>query len=353
MKTAWLLTALMLAGWAGAQETGKNNGPRDPQPQTIYGDDDRLDLFQVKDPRLLAWADSTVALFPDYAVAMDAAAGTARLATRPYGPSNNLCPTEPFYDQQEGAFCSGFLVGQDIIATAGHCVTDENSCKNMRFVFSFVIHKEGRATPEVVPAGEVYGCKKLWRRQEEDTGADWALVWLDRRVARHKPLKLNRTGAIANGTKLVMIGHPSGLPTKVAGGNTYVRDASPKGYFVANTDSYHGNSGSVVLNARTGLVEGILVRGEADYDYVTNSLRDKNALFKLSAQGFCFASKRCPLDGCRGEDVTKIAALLPAMPWDWRPAEEPVAQGGAQARALASRPGPAFEQLLREAGARQ
>jgi len=42
-------------------------------------------------------------------------------------------------------------------------------------------------------------------------------------------------------------------------------------------------------------VEGILVRGENDYIYDTK-------------QG-CYKSNVCPMNGCRGEDVTKITSL--------------------------------------------
>ena len=52
-----------------------------------------------------------------------------------------------------------------------------------------------------------------------------------------------------------------------------------------------GNSGSAVFNSATGLVEGILVRGEQDY----------------VLKGDCRVSNVCPVDGCRGEDVTKIS----------------------------------------------
>jgi hypothetical protein len=45
-------------------------------------------------------------------------------------------------------------------------------------------------------------------------------------------------------------------------------------------------------------VEGILVRGEEDF----------------VSQGNCMISKRCANDGCRGEDVTRISAVLPFLP---------------------------------------
>ena len=89
-----------------------------------------------------------------------------------------------------------------------------------------------------------------------------------------------------------VIGHPVGLPAKVAGG-AIVRDNTPNPFFVANLDTYGGNSGSPVFNSRTHRVEGILVRGERDF----------------VARGNCTVSFVCPTTGCRGEDVTRITKL--------------------------------------------
>ena len=89
---------------------------------------------------------------------------------------------------------------------------------------------------------------------------------------------------------MVVIGHPTGIPTKISDG-AKVRMLATK-YFVANLDTYGGNSGSAVLNAQSGEVEGILVRGENDY--VPAEGRD------------CQVSNHCTNEGCRGEDVTYI-----------------------------------------------
>ena len=263
---------------------------------TIYGDDDRRDLYQVKNPQIRKLADSTVALFEGYKVTLDPAKREAQLATMTFGQEMGLCKEEPFFDEPTGAFCSGSLVGPDLIMTAGHCIADQASCKTTKFIFDFAVKSQGQY-PKSVPAGEVYGCAELLGREQVGDGADWALVRLDRKVTGRKPLALNRSGKIADGAPLVVIGHPSGLPTKVAGG-AVVRDASRNGYFVANTDTFGGNSGSAVFNAQTGLVEGILVRGEQDFE----------------ARGQCRVSKRCPADGCRGEDVTKISAVTGLIP---------------------------------------
>ncbi|MBI5243439.1 MAG: trypsin-like peptidase domain-containing protein [Elusimicrobia bacterium] len=260
-------------------------------PKVIYGDDDRLDLYQVKIPQLKQLADSTVALFESGNVSE-----SGQLTTSHYGEELQLCKEEPFYSQRTGAFCSGSLVAPDMIMTAGHCATSESSCRNVKFVFGFGIKQEG-VLPENVPASEVYKCSKIVVRDQVNDGADFALIKLERKVTGHKPLAINRTGKIENGTKLFVIGHPAGLPTKVAGG-AKVRDASPEGYFVANLDTYGGNSGSAVFNAKTGLVEGILVRGENDYVWKDG----------------CRVSNKCPSEGCRGEDVTKISALSSSIP---------------------------------------
>ncbi len=285
--------------------------------KVIYGADDRLDIYQVTDAKLLKLADSTVGLFQGYDVKIEG--DKARLVTESYAQSYGLCKEEPFYEQATGAFCSGSLVAPDIIMTAGHCVKTAEDCKAMKFVFGFAIKVKG-VLPETVPANDVYGCSELIGREQVGAGADWALVRLDRKVPNHEPLKYNTKDTVKNGDPLVVIGHPAGLPTKVAGGAT-VRDASPKGYYVANLDTYGGNSGSAVFNARTGVIEGILVRGETDYVY-------KNG---------CRVSNVCASNGCRGEDVTKLSAIT--SPFQLASPDQ------AGETAMAAKASPAFEML--------
>jgi len=303
-----LAAALRLAVPAVAQVDG----------QVIYGTDDRIDLYQTENSKLKAMADSTVALMQAGAVKTEGA--VCRLTTEPYGTGNGLCKDEPFYDQVTAAFCSGSLVAPDIIMTAGHCITSESACTGTKFVFGFAVKEKGKM-PLTVAASDVYGCKKLLGREQVNDGADWALIKLDRPVSGHVPLKLNMTGVIANKTPIVVIGHPAGLPTKIAGGSE-VRDASLNGYFTANLDTYGGNSGSAVFNAKTGLIEGILVRGENDYVY----------------RGGCRVSNVCTADGCRGEDVTKVSSVTDKLP-------------GAVHRDRVAEMGPSFASLMKAIGA--
>ena len=299
----WLaaLAALGLANAAG--------DPQEPIAQTIYGPDDRIDLYETDDARLLALADSTVALFRTSEIQLDGH-GAARLSVGRFGDALQLCPGERFRDQPIGAFCSGFLVGPDLIATAGHCVSDD-SCESTRFVFGYSLRRK-ESDPSTVPASEVYRCRRVLGREYDEAGADWALLRIDRAAAGHAPLAMRTSGAINKGEPVLAIGHPSGLPTKIAGSAT-VRDASKDAFFTANLDTFGGNSGSAVFNARTGLVEGVLARGEED--------------FVWNDQAGCRVSRLCRDDGCKGEDVSRITLVKPS----------PLA---------AKKPGAAFTQLL-------
>jgi hypothetical protein len=262
--------------------------------KVIYGVDDRKDFFEFKiNGKVRDLASSVAALFRDNRVT-DNGDGTSTLTTQPLGQAQNLCTGERFFAQPIGAFCSGFLVGPDLVATAGHCATAGN-VTSIRFVFGF--RMEDKDTPVTrIPNNDIYSGKALIGRVEENSGPDWALIQLDRPVTGRTVLKIRRSGRIADNAPVSVIGYPSGLPVKFADGAN-VRDNSPTAFFVANLDTYGGNSGSPVF-AADGTVEGILVRGEADY--VSN--------------GSCNISKVCPSTGCRGEDCTRINELADEIP---------------------------------------
>ena len=206
--------------------------------KVIYGTDDRTEVFSLSGANLND-ADSVVSLF-NSADVTDNGDGTMSLATENFGAAYSLCSGERFRDQPIGAFCSGFLVARDVIATAGHCLTADN-VTDKRFVFGFRMSNATTAVT-VVPSTEVYSGVSLLGREEVGDGPDWALVRIDRSVLNHRVVKVRRTGKISNTQNLHVIGHPVGLPAKFAGGAT-VRDNAPGEFFVANLDTYGGNWG--------------------------------------------------------------------------------------------------------------
>lgn len=263
------------------------------QHKVIYGVDDRQDLFDVSDQAVRRDADALVALMRDTHV-QDNGDGTSTISTLHFADAENLCPEERFVDQPVAAFCSGVLVAPDVVATAGHCL-DETTVSSTRFVFGFRM-MSATSAPSRLPNRDIYRGVALVGRALTGNGADWALVRLDRPVSDHVIAPIRRDGRIADGQQVHVIGHPSGLPTKFAPGAT-VRDNSPADFFVANLDSYGGNSGSPVFNSVTHEVEGLLVRGETDF----------------IDSGGCRVLLVCPTSGCRGEDVTRATVFAPLL----------------------------------------
>lgn len=235
--------------------------------KAIHGVDDRLDYYEAAVP-LRVLADSVVSMWYDSAVKIGGGNAVLGVITL---KDLGFCPGQKFVEQPAGAFCTGALVGEDLMLTAGHCVPDQAACGKTRFVFDYAVRAAG-VYPYSVPAAGLYSCKKVVKSKYTlnrpfdffmgGRGPDFALVQLDRKVRGRRPLMINRRGRIPEGEKVFIIGHPFGLPVKISA-NAKVRDASPKRFFVTDLDTFGGNSGSPVFNARTALIEGIHVRAEA------------------------------------------------------------------------------------------
>jgi len=262
----------------------------------IYGADNRRDVFREPNPVIRLLADSTVLLVKNDDVSFDRVGG-AHLALRTLASSHAACGDEPFREQVTAGFCSGFLAAPDTIITAGHCIANEQDCAQTSVVFGFHLSSENSELATLA-RGEIYRCSHVVFAKALSGGPDFSVIKLDRPVAGHWPLKLRTSGEAAPRDEVFSIGHPMGLPTKIAGG-AKVRAAVPNSHFVTNLDTYGGNSGSPVFRASSLEVEGILVRGGDDLYFRHDEL--------------CFASVRCGDDDCRGEDVTMISAVRPYL----------------------------------------
>lgn len=281
MKKMFLtISTLVLTAAAFASVPGNN--------KVIYGDDNRLDVYETNNNMYLELAKSTAAQIPNSSLSA-VKNGEVTVLGRTL-QSRNICAKEKFSAQLSAARCSGFLVGSNLLVTAGHCITNDSDCSSYAWVFDFKMNAANQSAM-TVKSDNVFHCSKIIARAQDSSQNDYALIQLDRAVADRQPLQFRKEGKIADNAKLVVIGHPSGLPTKIADG-AEVRSNSHSLYFVANTDTYGGNSGSAVFDANTGIVEGILVRGEQDYVYD----------YSLG----CQVSKVCANNACRGEDITRI-----------------------------------------------
>jgi V8-like Glu-specific endopeptidase len=278
---------LLLASLGFASQLLANGGIN----KVIYGEDNRVDVYASQNSAYVELAKSTAAMIKPSSLIAD-----ANDMVKISGPSlaaRGMCKSERFSSQSTVANCSGFLVSENLLVTAGHCITDESACKEYKWVFDYKVDSEEQASV-TVNKSNIYSCKRIISRSLDQMNKDdYALIELDRSVSDRRPLEFRKSGKINVGENILVIGHPTGLPTKIADG-AKVRSLKGK-FFHANLDTYGGNSGSAVFNAQTGLIEGILVRGENDYVYDSN-------------QG-CKVSNLCPENGCRGEDVTFITNI--------------------------------------------
>lgn len=266
------------------------------ESRVVYGVDNRLDIFETTDQFLVDLSSSTAAMIANSRIT-DLGDGSYSIRGSSLGSMQSLCKDEKFYNQPTPANCSGFLVAPDLFVTAGHCIKSASDCRNSSWVFNFAV-SDASGKVNTILKDDVYKCASIVDRKYTGDQNDYAMIKLDREVVGRSPLSVRTSGVIPSDATLVMIGHPSGLPTKIAPGAKVRENINPL-FFLANTDSFGGNSGSAVINQSTGDVEGILVRGEPDYAYD-------------GASG-CYRVKVCEEYGCRGEGVTRITNIAPLM----------------------------------------
>ena len=240
----------------------------------IYGQDNRYEPWEVERLPHLSRAIRATAMFvrrSDVAKQPPTDStepGRCKIIGRTLENRYSLCPEERFGKQPSPGYCSGVLVGSDLLITAGHCMRSSTDCANTAIVFDFQMSARDRDTRDLtVPATSVYVCTAvLERAQDSVSGIDFAIIRLNRKAEDRLPLKIRREGKVSSAAKLTTLGYQSGLPLKVSLSGR-IRSNDKMGYFTASLDTTDGSSGSPVIDAETGLLEGIVVRGQTAYQF--------------------------------------------------------------------------------------
>src|SRR5690606_7912461 len=98
----------------------------------------------------------------------------------------NLCSDQRFAAQVTPGSCSGFLVGPDVLVTAGHCVSNQKKCEDKFWVFGFTREEAADLT---LSGENVYKCSQvLYQVLNQGDKNDYAVIKLDRPVEGREPL---------------------------------------------------------------------------------------------------------------------------------------------------------------------
>jgi V8-like Glu-specific endopeptidase len=300
---------------APAEEPAAPEEPAEEQPSeglpVTYGQDSRTDIFQHTDSRLQKMGDSVAVFVREDQVNISGDSVTldgytlsemSEMGWLVNGANAPMCTGELFAGQNAPGFCTGFLVTEDILVTAGHCL-EKTPCSDTSIVFGFYMESDNSLA--TLKKENVFKCSKVIAQESpspENQYLDYAIIKLDRPTGR-AALEYASEAHLEAQDHVAVIGYPSGLPLKIASDAFVMSSEAEDPYFIANLDTFGSNSGSPVVNTDSYQVEGIVVRGMPDY--------------VLSEDGSCVQVNRCPENGginCAGENATKMTMLANQIP---------------------------------------
>ena len=289
------------------------------KPKVIYGLDNRIEVSDIKNKKIQKISKSVAARFHKSSYSLFSnnkkefvSFNYVTILEDAWG--GNVCRGERFSKQPTLSTCTGFLIAPNKIATAGHCILEDNDfilnkmtnkCKGHSWYFGYELEKDQSLNIKNILKEELYNCKNVIVAKLSDD-EDFAIIELDRNVKGVEPLKLRQKGRISTGSSLFVIGHPTGLPKKFSDSALVIFNTHDN-YFGASLDTFAGSSGSPVINEETLEVEGVLVRGKTDYIRTSSGC---NRINLCSSDG-----SSCLFDGQdeKSEEATRINKLIPFL----------------------------------------
>jgi V8-like Glu-specific endopeptidase len=264
--------------------------------KVLYGDDNRVALrdLSIKDENLINLAHSVLAQVPLYKVASEDK-NSISFRAKNISDSFNMCLEESYSDQPSLSNCSGFLVGSDLLMTAGHCIKETTDCQKNFWILDFDDDStfDSENSKVSIDKEKIFTCSKIlaW---SNTNNSDFALIKLNKKIKDRHIFKMHRLSHVKQEDSLFVIGHPLGMP-KMFAMNAHVRENYLPNQFKITADTFSGNSGSPVVNLKTLSVEGILIKGEND--------------FKMDINLSCNRTLECNESECRGETVQRASTL--------------------------------------------
>jgi V8-like Glu-specific endopeptidase len=244
------------------------------QQIAIYGDNTLNDYYKIN-KSLQQLADSVVAIVKKSALIYDNDSQTYKaLNLKVIGDERNLGKNADFANQKILSFCSGSLVDEGLVLTAGHCISktpgDYTYYEDVYVIFGWKQTKENEYNTTFTRE-QVYNVDRVVVHRLADSSKisdnneyqDYSLIKLDRRTDK-KPLAIDRTGDfLVVGNKVFLAGYPMGMSVKVTDPNDASIQDIGKTIYSTDLDAFGGNSGGPVFDSYTRRITGVVVTANA------------------------------------------------------------------------------------------
>jgi hypothetical protein len=271
----------------------------------VYGTDDRKERYQFATTSLEHQLAMSSAMVSYRGLMKERTDGDYDLYEPRTLAQTGVCADERFANQPEVGFCSATLIAPDVVVTSGHCMMNsfgslpaaQLQCQDIYIVFDFAYDakpSDPLGELRVLSKDKVFECVDVLAAENPENGMlpkqDYAILQLDRAVDDREPLPVYGGAGLADDAHAIQIGHPSGLPQKLAPAMVRGRlDPSRYAAYEYESDILGGNSGGGVFTTN-GTLFGIPTRYSGE-----NYVLDTSASPECYRTAVCGENAECPL----------------------------------------------------------
>lgn len=287
--------------------------------EDVYGTDDRKERYQFLTTSMTYRLARSSAMVAMRGLVKPRSDGNFELWEPRTLAQTGVCADERFAKQPEVGYCSATLVAPDLVVTSGHCMMNayggfasaQRRCEDIYLVFDFAYSAATTSwlsALRVIPKKNVFRCVEVLAAEIPDLTMprqDYAILKLDRAVEGRTPVPVYDGADRPVGSSAIQIGHPSGLPQKIAPAKVYEHlDPARYDAYRYRSDVFGGNSGGGVFTTN-GTLFGIPTRYSGK-----NYVLDTSASPECYRTAVCGVNAECPLE----PGAYDTAAMLDRLP---------------------------------------